>query len=140
MNVSSQSNIVPIWTGGIPFAIWITQLDIIEKTISKQKLTPLAQEHYHTFDFGQQTPIIGRQFARGTQKEKIRIDEIIPIFPGGLNCPHLHYKGDIYLLNDQQWKTFSNNIIEGFKDKLSRIGTVSFDQLVKASEVFDSLV
>jgi hypothetical protein len=84
--------------------------------------------------------MVGYQAARVTQVEPTQAEKIIPPdFPGGLKCPHLHFKRDIYLLNDEQWKTFSSSIIGGFKEKLSKVGTVSFEQLVKTSEVIDSL-
>jgi hypothetical protein len=127
------------WIFGGPFGIWVTHLDIVENTINKLKLAPLPREHYPRTEFSQPATMVGNQVARVTQAEQAQVQEIIPDFPGGLKCPHLHYKRDIYLLNDQQWKTFSNSIIGGFKDKLSKIGTVGFEQLVKTSEVIDSL-
>jgi hypothetical protein len=127
------------WIYGRPAEVWLTHLDAVEHTINKLKLTPLPREHYPTSVFSQQVPMVGYQAARVTQAEPTQVPDLIPDFPGGLKCPHLHYKRDIYLLNNQQWKTFSNSIIEGFKKKLSEMGTISFEQLVKTSEVINSL-
>jgi len=128
------------WRWGKPAEIWVTHLDAVENTINKQKLIPLPREHYPGTGFYQQAPMAGYQVAQVTQAEQKQIPDIIPDFPGGLKCPHLHYKRDIYLLNNHQWRTFTSSIIEGFKEKISKIGTVSFEQFVKTSEALDSLV
>lgn len=129
------------WRVGLPEPIWITQLGIVEETIRKQRLTPLAREHYPSIGFSQPAPMAGKRIARMSQSEQKRGEELIlkKDFPGGLRCPHLHHKRDIYLLNDEQWKNFSDRIIAGFKDKLSKIGTINFEQIIRTSQVMDTM-
>lgn len=129
-----------IWRHGIPEPIWVTHLDIIESTISELDLTPLDIEDYPGTVLGQQVVMTGAQFAQvAAQTEDLKGKKKRPIFPGGLRCPHLHFKKDIYILNDDQWKTFSKKVIDGFKNKLSKVGTVSFEQLLETSDAITTL-
>lgn len=131
-----------LWTGGIPADIWVSHTDVIESTIDKLQLSPLDVLHYPPTGLGQQAGMTGAQFDQADQGEDC-IEEkekmMYPIFPGGLKCPHLHFKRRIYILNDEQWGIFSQNIIDGFKDKLSRVGTVGFKQLIETSDAIDAL-
>jgi hypothetical protein len=61
-------------------------------------------------------------------------------YPGGIRMPHFHFEGDIYLLDEKQWKEFSRNIIKEFQAKLSTVNIVNFEQLIELSEAIDSLV
>ena len=63
----------------------------------------------------------------------------VPAIPGGIRIPHLHFRGDVYLLNEKQWKDFSIKVIKDFQAKLSRVNTVSFEQEMEISEAVDSL-
>ena len=51
----------------------------------------------------------------------------------------MHFRRDIYLLNERQWKDFSVKVIKDFQAKLSRVNTVSFEQEMEISEAVDSL-
>jgi len=129
-----------IWDRGKPNPIWVTQLDIVANAIKEMNLAPLPSEHYPTAGAGQQAVMTGAQLAQVDQTEDCKGEKKIgPIFPGGLRCPHLHFKRDIYILNDDQWKTFSNKVIGGFKKKLSQVGTVGFEQLLETSDAISNL-
>mgnify|MGYP003573502761 CR=1 FL=1 len=129
-----------IWDRGKPSPIWITHLEAVENTIHELKLKPLAREHYPNAGLERQPIGSGPHVTRVARTGYEQPEEInIPDFPGGLKCPHLHFKRDIYLLDDRQWKTFSNEIVKGFSDKLASIGTVNFGQLLQTSEAIDSL-
>jgi hypothetical protein len=129
-----------IWRYGRPEPIWVVYNDIVENAISELKLSPLDKEHYPIMGLGREPFVPGAQYAQAAQTGQQQVEKIkIPDFPGGLKCPHLHHKRDIYLLNDEQWKAFSNNIIKGFSAKLSQIGTVSFEQLLQTSEAISAL-
>ena len=58
---------------------------------------------------------------------------------GGLRMPHLHYNGDIYVLDKKQWNEFSRKIIEGFKSKLANAKSINPDQMVKISETIHEI-
>lgn len=58
---------------------------------------------------------------------------------GGMKAPHVHYKGDIYMLNEAQWKRFSSLVIDGFKAKLDAAGSVSFDTVMGIADMGNRL-
>jgi len=53
---------------------------------------------------------------------------------GGIRGPHLHHKGNVYLLNERQWGNFSQTIMKNIQEKLSRAKSVNFEQLMEISE------
>lgn len=58
---------------------------------------------------------------------------------GGPVFPHLHLDGDAYLLNDEQWKAFSDKVMNGLKERIGKAGSVNFSQisaLADAAEMF----
>lgn len=59
---------------------------------------------------------------------------------GGIRAPHLHYNGEIYLLNKEQWNKFSGEIIKDFSKKLAETKSVNFSQLMELSEVMSEIV
>lgn len=61
-------------------------------------------------------------------------------FAGGIRAPHVHYDGDIYLLNNREWKAFSGKIIEEFKAKLSNAQAINYDQLMRLSDIMQDII
>ncbi|KGO35394.1 hypothetical protein JT06_02485 [Desulfobulbus sp. Tol-SR] len=60
-------------------------------------------------------------------------------FPGGMLIPHFHYKGEVYLVPEKEWRKISHNIKEIFVKKLSDANRLSFDQTMTLSETIDSI-
>jgi len=58
---------------------------------------------------------------------------------GGIRVPHLHYKDEIYLLDRDQWNTFSNSILSEVAKKIEQSSKVGFDQLIIMSESVNRL-
>lgn len=114
------------WIYGGPRDIWVTRIDAIGEFIAAQKLKPVPMENLpaHPMNF--------------TQEDAARVVRPRP-FPGGLLSPHLHFKGDIFLMNPDQWKAFSGTMIRQYQEKLGRAGTVSFTQLMDVAAEIDSL-
>lgn len=105
------------WLVGIPLDIWFSHERLIESIIKEYKLKPVQLEHLGV-----------RQ-----SKEMLDIDRITGI-RGGRKIPHLHYKGDLYILDSIQWKEFSSKIVKEFSEKLEHANTVSFNKLVELAE------
>jgi transposase len=59
---------------------------------------------------------------------------------GGIRVPHLHYKGELYLLNKKQWNEFSGEILKEFSKKLAETKTVNFGQLMDLSETMNEII
>ncbi|MCX6249865.1 MAG: hypothetical protein NTX61_03840 [Bacteroidetes bacterium] len=73
--------------------------------------------------------------AKGVMKS-VDLSKIEPWWKyGGNKFAHLHYKDDVYLLNDEQWKTFSQQIMTTFNTIMTKAGTINFQQALKISEV-----
>jgi hypothetical protein len=114
----------PIWRWGIPNPIFIGNLALIESMIREQKLKALAVEHLE--------PIQSAVMSIGTTVDR-RPVKPVP-FPGGIKQSHLHYKGSVYLLNDEQWKSFSSEVMKVIQDRLAKAHSVSFTQLLDVSD------
>lgn len=121
---------------GIPFGgagphtpVFIKNTKLINSLIRKWGLLPSKLSSYYS---GPQ--VAGQKLAPGTEASIH-----FPNFPGPLKVPHLHYEGDVYILNDSQWKEFSTAIIKGFQDKLANAKSVNFGQLMEMSGAIDTL-
>jgi len=58
---------------------------------------------------------------------------------GGRKELHFHYAGDIYVLNQNQWNSFSKSLLSVFARKLDGANTISFDRMAELSEIVDSI-
>jgi hypothetical protein len=54
---------------------------------------------------------------------------------GGMRMPHLHYAGEMYLLNESQWAAFSKGAMAALTEKLGSAGRVSFENVMAVSDV-----
>jgi hypothetical protein len=53
---------------------------------------------------------------------------------GGMRMPHLHYAGEIYILNESQWATFSKSAMKALIDNLGKVKKVTFENVMQVSE------
>ncbi len=131
--ISIPSHILDWRIRGIPSDIWANFSESIGQLIVKEKLKPIDartittpnQANLALSGLVSQTPEVARA--------KINVQEIFDI-RGGMKALHVHYKGDIYMLNEKQWKSFTNLVIKDFKAKLDAAGAISFDQAVDIAE------
>ena len=114
------------WIYGGPRDIWVNRVEAIGAFITSHKLKPAPME-----DFLAQSMNFGLEETAKAVRPRP--------FPGGLRSPHLHFKGDVYLTNAEQWKAFSGAMIKQYQEKLGRAGTVSFDQLMDVAAEIESL-
>lgn len=112
------------WRYGRPADFWLSHIDTVAAFIKEHKLRAVERENLQVIP---------------EEKSVIDIDDIIGSH-GGRKLAHLHYRGDIYLLNDNQWKAFSNKIIGGFAEKLANAKTVNFEQLIQLSDAMGSII
>jgi len=108
--------------------IWLRQVEYIEKFISEYKLRPIAAEHL-------QERFLGAH-AKSLENRQIIWD---PGIAGGIRLAHLHYKGDIYLINDKQWDAFSKKVIADCQARLANVKTVGFDNLMQCSQAVEAM-
>lgn len=118
-----------VWWIGLPADFWLTEIPGIEKAIEKLKLKPVSKEHAASFatmsipEEGESRPLALRK----------------PHFPGGIRVAHLHFRDDLFLLNEEQWKEFSGQMLRDFQKKLGSVKSVNFEQFIEVSEAINSL-
>jgi hypothetical protein len=108
--------------------IWLTQLEYIGKFVQDFKLKPVAAEHLVEFGLAAPVKAAVKAPAKAAAGHQILWD---PGIRGGIRVSHLHYKGEVYLLNARQWETFSKKVIADALVKLANVKAVSFDNLVQ---------
>jgi hypothetical protein len=114
-----SSTLRPSFTHGKYANLWIAHTEIVEKTIKKENIKPRSH------------PVLkGNLEDKATQIG----------FSGGIRVPHLHLNGEIYILNKEQWSTFSNEVIRDFSKKLAEAKNVSFSQLMELAEPMSEFV
>jgi hypothetical protein len=117
------------WYGG-PRDIWIKHVDVVQKLITEQKLKPVDPTHY--------IPDLPSNATSLAEEGAAKAFRRIP-FPGGIRLPHVHFKGDMYLLSGEQWKDFSGKLVKEFQSKLSKAHVLSFDSLMELSAAIDTV-
>ena len=96
------------WGGeeGGEYVLWAEQIETIGKLIKKFDL-PVIEDEY--------LPSQGLRVMKDVVKD----------FPGGKRGPHLHYAGAVYAVNPEQWKVFTDAVIEECRARLARAQEVS---------------
>lgn len=111
---------------GIPADLWNMHAKLVEKIIKNSELEVMQHSAIRS-DVAKKISS-EQEYARWYLKN------------GGMKAPHLHYNGEIYLLNKKQWSEFSNEILKEFSKKLAETKTVSFGQLMDLSESMNEIV
>ncbi len=99
--------------------------------IQKYGLEPIAVKH------------LGQSFAAPLEESEVSATplRIKPRdFCGGMRTPHLHYAGEMYELNPEQWAEFSNKIISNCQTKLAQAQAVTVENVLEVSKAMDGLV
>ena len=114
------------WLVGIPREFWMVHEKYVGTFIDKYNLKPVSKLTV--------APVHKEMVA----KAAINIEDIIGIY-GGKRGPHLHYRGNIYLLNSNQWRKFSAPILRNFSKKLAEAATVNFEQLIDLADTMNAM-
>ncbi len=151
---------VPIWWKfGEPLEYFMREEAFIGKFIAKYKIEAVSRETLMNrvaqvaggiIIDGRIEQVAGGVIVEGMQAINEMADtrsakQNIPIkigprpWPGGIRGAHLHFKGDAYLLDEKQWGEFSQTILKNIQERLSGAKSVSFEQLMEASEATNSL-
>ena len=112
------------WLVGIPADFWLSHAEMVGKFIDEHDLQP-ANMHMKQ--------------VTAQAKRAIDINDLINPW-GGRKLAHLHYRGELYVLNEKQWQEFTTNITREFSSKLAKAGTISFDQFIKLSDAMEPIV
>lgn len=116
------------WRWGGPRDIWLKNSTLIESLINSQKLKPTDVVMFPT-QWNTPAPeatVVSRAIKR-------------PPFPGGIKLAHLHYKDQLYMLTDAQWKSFTQELVKSFKERLAKTQVLSFEKTMELSEAIDTV-
>jgi hypothetical protein len=122
----------PIPFPGYPIPFWVRNLEIIGKTIKELKLKPVPKEMLPRGQFFE-----GIEFI--AMEKEIKPEFLDPGIRGGNRGPHLHYKGELYLLDAKQWKTFTSKIVADMSARLKSARNLAFDNLIEIEEGISGL-
>jgi len=129
----ARSHILP-WGGGAgPYSpFWIANHTLVKQWVQENGLKAATEGMLAGH-------MVARSMEVGEHAEAAAVLKR-PHIPGGIRTPHLHLEGDIFLLDEKQWKEFSAKMMKKFQAKLSRVNAVSFEQAMGISEAVDTLV
>lgn len=131
MNVLASQDLLNriIWIRGIPpVDFWIRREGMIGEFVQKNKLKQIDTAPFEI------EAIAGAVEAR---EEKAALPLRRPPFPGGMRSPHLHFRGAVYALNEQQWRAFSGGVVKDLNERLAKASVLSFDQMSDVAEGID---
>jgi hypothetical protein len=129
-NMSGIMSSIEMWkwrAGGLR-DFWLTNAEQVGKFIDSNKLKPISQESMEMRTAGTEKATEGSMLLQWWWKA------------GGIRVAHLHFEGNIYLLNANQWKAFSSTIIKEFGRKLSEAGTVNYGNLMNIADAMSEVV
>jgi hypothetical protein len=106
------------WLWGIPNPLWIIHEDYIGKLVERLNLKPLIDV---------------------ARYRELEIEDYVGQH-GGMRGPHLHYRGNLYRLNKEQWSQFTGKIIQEFSNKLAQAKEVSFEQFVELADTMNGIL
>ncbi len=114
------------WCGG-PRDIWVRNASAIAEFIAANHLQPLDR-----------ALLDGMAPTAARERE---VTALLPIpFPGGMKTAHLHFKGDVFLVNPDQWKGFAAKMMKEYQSRLARAGAVSFTELMAVADAIEGVV
>ncbi|MDJ0694907.1 hypothetical protein [Mastigocoleus sp. MO_188.B34] len=121
-----------IWTRGIPSSFWVVNHQAVRDIVQKYNLRAMTAE-----ELGQG---LAAPLEESTASEQQMSLKPWPWpFPGGLKIAHVHYGGQLFLLNQEQWAEFSGRVISDLQAKLDNAQVVTFDSMLDVSEAVDTL-
>jgi hypothetical protein len=108
---------------------WVSQLEIIERFVKTagNELTRIQVAAESRVELGAKTPAVA---AKTILWDPTR---------GGMRMPHLHYAGEIYLLNEGQWASFSKSAMKALTEKLGKAQKVTFEDVMQVSETLSQI-
>jgi hypothetical protein len=114
---------------------WISNHKVVEQFITSQKLQPATEYLIGRKKLLKNSKNLSKKMVKKIKK-RMTFD---PSIYGGIRVAHLHFKDGIYILNENQWKEFSNQIMENYRSKLAKVNTISFDNLMDLSDSIEQL-
>jgi hypothetical protein len=124
------------WRHGRPADVWVTNQELVAQFVKDHRLQPIPAEH---FGLGQPTGAT-RGVAPEAREILVRPFPWPDPLPGYLRSPHLHFGGEIYVLDGEQWKEFSGRVMDGVREKLAGARTLGFEQMLELTNATSGVI
>ena len=115
-----------IFGGKRPF--FLKYADVVADMIKDFKLKPVEMDV--------RSPVLPINKFK-SMSDKIEIMRLDPGIFGGKRFAHLHYKGEVYMLNRDQWQSFTSRIKDDLIQRLKTAGDISLEQLQDLNDAID---
>lgn len=142
----SDDRSLKYWKNGGRRDFWIKSADVIEKFVANHDLRKLNERELIPHRLAGEMAADSMTMFAGVQKTAAAghtipddIWDFIRGIYGGMRVPHLHFQGNVYLLNDRQWRDFSGQVLESLNKKLSAAQAVAFDDVIDVAEVVNRM-
>jgi hypothetical protein len=103
------------------FDYWVINAAAVSAFINKNKLKAIPAQSY-------------QQGALKAGAKELGLLKPQPI-PGGIKAAHLHFRGEVYAVNEAQWKQFSGAVLENVKSQLANVKSLPFENTMELAEV-----
>ena len=117
-----------IFGGKRPF--YVKYADMIADVIKDFKLQPIEMQF--------RSPTVKTSDVHSSPDLEA-VAYIDPDIYGGKRFAHLHYRGEIYMLNREQWQSFTARVKDDLIDRLRTANTISVEQLLDLNDAIDPL-
>ena len=122
------------WWIGLPRPFWISHQAQIGNFIEAHQLRPIDQKGL----------IWDEAMPAGPSGQQLEAEEALPIqwprpYPGGLRFAHVHHGVELYALDADQWRAFSDGVLDTVRDRISRAKEVGLVDLVELADAVDGL-
>ena len=109
------------------------------RLIKEHRLQPLARQIQHQYLQAVTTiPNTDVSIVKAKAIET-KDTELQILWHGGMKKPHLHYDGEIYLLNGEQWSKIASDAVEKLGNSLAKARNISFDSFIKIAEAVEEV-
>lgn len=118
-----------IYGGKRPF--FVRYDNVIGDVIKDFKLEPLKEE------------IVSPLMKASEAQRAAAVQPMIYFDPdiyGGKRFAHLHYRGEVYMLNREQWQSFTARIKDDLIDRLHSANNISVEQIQDLNDAIDPIM
>jgi hypothetical protein len=117
---------------GLPADFWVLKERMVGEFIRLNNLKPVTHEALRV----DAHPIASKLANQGEQS--ITVDYILNI-RGGRRTPHLHYMGELYILDAKQWQSFTGPLLKEFSNHLATANTIGFENFIEIGESISAI-
>ena len=131
---ADYTNLV-IWKYGRRADLWLSGQAELGRFLKKYRIKALPRASY-PYDA---TPML-REVPTAKVIKQMRVEALWPRpFPGGIRTPHVHFGGELYILNSKQWDKYAAMVMDDAQKRISKASKVDFEQLIEISEAVGRL-